>query len=88
MWDLPDNAISIALTEAFLGAGNPIGVVCHAPSALVNVRQKDGEYLIKNKQVTGQNPASSEPAAKALLSALLTMKGVTGTSRERFRGRV
>jgi len=93
--------------------------VCHAPSALVNVRQKDGEYLIKNKRVagfsnseeaaaelshvvpflleerlkergglyskgadwapyiqvdgmlvTGQNPASSGPAAKALLKRL------------------
>ena len=119
VWDLPDNATSIALIEAFIRAGKPVGAVCHAPSALVNVRQNDGEYLIKNtcvtgfsnseeeavglaevvpflleerlregggryskgadwapyvqvdgKLVTGQNPASSAQAAKALLTLL------------------
>jgi putative intracellular protease/amidase len=53
MWDMPDNAISIALIEAFVAAGKPVGAVCHAPVALVNVRGKDGEYLVKGKRVTG-----------------------------------
>jgi putative intracellular protease/amidase len=52
MWDLPDNATSIALIEAFVQAGKPVAAVCHAPVALVNVRQ-DGEYLIKGKRLTG-----------------------------------
>src|ERR1035437_3248632 len=60
MWDLPDNATSIALIEAFLKAGKPIGAVCHAPSAFVNVRGKDGEYLVKNKRVTGFTNAEEE----------------------------
>jgi len=64
MWDLPDNATSIALLEAFVLAGKPVGAVCHAPSALVNVRQKDGEYLIKHKRVTGF--ANSEEEAVGL----------------------
>ena len=38
MWDLPDNATSIALIEAFVQAGKPVAAVCHAPVALVNVR--------------------------------------------------
>ena len=95
------------------------GVECHALAAFVNVRGKDGEYLVKGKRVTGftnaeekavglaevvpflledrlkergglyskganwaphvradgklvtgQNPASSGPAAKALLTLL------------------
>jgi putative intracellular protease/amidase len=119
MWDMPDNATSIALIEAFVKADKPVGAVCHAPVALVNVRGKNGEYLIKGKRVTGfsnaeeeavgltavvpfllenrlkerggsyssarnwtphvqvdgklvtgQNPASSEPAAQALLKLL------------------
>ena len=120
MWDMPDNVISIALIEAFVKADKPVGAVCHAPAALVNVRRKDGEYLVKGKRVTGftnaeeeavgltsvvpflledrlkqrggvysnganwapyvqvdgklvtgQNPASSEPAAKELLKLLM-----------------
>jgi putative intracellular protease/amidase len=50
---MPDNAASIALIEAFVRADKPVGAVCHAPVALVNVRGKDGEYLVKGKRVTG-----------------------------------
>lgn len=64
MWDLPNNAASIALLEAFIRAGKPIGAVCHAPCALVNVRQPDGEYVIKRKHVTGF--ANSEEEAVGL----------------------
>lgn len=53
MWDMPDNATSIGLIEAFVKADKPVGAVCHAPVALVNVRGKDGEYLVKGKRVTG-----------------------------------
>jgi putative intracellular protease/amidase len=119
MWDMPDNETSIALIEAFVKSHKPVAAVCHAPVALVNVSDKNGEYLIKGKRitgfsnaeeeavgltavvpflledglkerggiyssapnwtphvevdgklVTGQNPASSEPAAKALLRLL------------------
>lgn len=52
MWDMPDNATSIALIEAFVKADKPVGAVCHAPVALVNVRGKNGEYLVKGKRVT------------------------------------
>jgi putative intracellular protease/amidase len=119
MWDMPDNPTSIALIEVFVKADKPVGAVCHASAAFVNVRGKDGEYLVKGKRltgftnaeekavgltevvpflledrlkergalyskganwapyvqvdgklVTGQNPASSGPAAKELLTLL------------------
>lgn len=60
MWDMPDNRTSIALIEAFVKADKPVGAVCHAPAALVNVRGKDGEYLIKSKRVTGFSNAEEE----------------------------
>ena len=53
MWDMPDNPTSIALIEAFVKADKPVGAVCHAPAALLNVRGKDGQYLVKGKRVTG-----------------------------------
>jgi len=53
MWDMPDNPTSIALLEAFVSAGKPIGAVCHAPVALTNVRDASGGYLVNGKRVTG-----------------------------------
>ena len=34
MWDLAEDANSLKLVEAFLGAGKPMALVCHAPGAL------------------------------------------------------
>jgi Putative intracellular protease/amidase len=62
MWDLTDNRASIALIEAFVKADKPVGAVCHAPASLVNVRGKDGEYLVKGKRVTGFTNAEEEAA--------------------------
>jgi putative intracellular protease/amidase len=62
MWDLPDNATSIALIEAFVKADKPVSAVCHAPVAFVNVRGKDGQYLLKNKRVTGFSNTEEEAA--------------------------
>lgn len=119
LWDLTDDAASIALITAFVRAGKPVGAVCHAPAVLVNVRRDDGGALVSGRRVTGfsnaeetavgltavvpflledrlrergadyvkgddwaphiqvdgllvtgQNPASSSPAAQALLALL------------------
>jgi putative intracellular protease/amidase len=60
MWDMPDNPTSIALLEAFVQADKPVGAVCHAPVALVNVRGKNGDYLVKGKRVTGFTNSEEE----------------------------
>lgn len=60
MWDMPDNTVSIALLEAFVTAGKPVGAVCHAPAALVNVRGRDGDYLVKGRRVTGFTNSEEE----------------------------
>jgi len=64
MWDMPDNAVSIALIESFVKAGKPVGAVCHAPVVLVNVHDTDGEFLVKGRRVTGFS--NSEEAAVGL----------------------
>ena len=71
MWDMPDNAISISLIEAFVRADKPIGAVCHAPAALVNVRGKDGEYLIKGKRVTGFTNAEEKAVGLTMVVPFL-----------------
>ena len=122
LWDLANDKHSIALIEDALAADKPVGLVCHAPAALKNVRASDGSPLVRGRKVagftngeeaavgltdvvpflvedmlkenggnyskgadfapyavqdgmliTGQNPASSEEAAKMVLAALTQM---------------
>ena len=119
LWDLAEDAKSIALIENFYAAGKPVAAVCHAPGVLRHTKAADGSPLVKGKSVagftnteeeavqltnvvpflvedmlkenggnyskgadwqpyvvtagnliTGQNPASSEPAAQELLKML------------------
>lgn len=119
LWDLAEDASSIALIEAMLAAGKPVAAVCHAPGVLRHPKSADGNSVVQGKSVTGftnteeqavgltqivpflvedmlkknggnyskmddwqpyvitdgllitgQNPASSEPAAQALLAKL------------------
>lgn len=119
LWDLAQDARSIALIESTLAAGKPLAAVCHAPGVLRDAKAPDSTPLVRGKNVTGftnseeaaaglthvvpflvedmlmahgglytkqadwkphvvtdgllitgQNPASSEPAAQALLQAL------------------
>lgn len=53
LWDLSTDATSIALIEDFYSNGKPIAFVCHAPAALVNVKAKNGDPLVKGKNITG-----------------------------------
>lgn len=53
MWDLYDDKNSIALIQNFWSAGKPVAAVCHAPSALLKVKDENGEPLVKGKKVTG-----------------------------------
>ena len=119
LWDLAENAYSIALIETMLAVGKPVAAVCHAPGVLRHVKAVGGKPVVADKGVTGftnteeqaagltavvpflvedmlkknggkftkaadwqphvvvdgllitgQNPASSEPAARALLEML------------------
>ncbi len=53
LWDLAHDAKSIALLEAFERAGKPLGLVCHAPGALIHVKAADGQPLVAGRRVTG-----------------------------------
>ena len=53
LWDLAQDAESIALIEAFQQQGKPMAFVCHAPCALLKAKLPNGDPLIKGKLVTG-----------------------------------
>ena len=60
LWDLATDKTSIALIESFYNHEKPIGFVCHAPAALVNVKVKNGDPLVKGKKLTGFSNTEEE----------------------------
>lgn len=74
LWDLAENAYSTALIEAMLAAEKPAAAICHVPGVLRHVKAGDWQpqVVVDGLLITGQyqNPASSEPTAKALLEML------------------
>ncbi|KAL7945374.1 class I glutamine amidotransferase-like protein [Trichoderma barbatum] len=67
MYDLVDDADSIALIEEFYNAGKVVSAVCHGTIALVNAKV-NGEPLIKGREVTGFTNAEED--AVQLTSAM------------------
>jgi putative intracellular protease/amidase len=53
LWDLTKEPDSIKLIQEFWAAKKPVAAVCHAPSVLLNVKDENGEPLVKGKKVTG-----------------------------------
>jgi len=53
LWDLTKDKDSIKLIEAFWKSKKPVAAVCHAPSVLLNVKDENGQDLVKGKNVTG-----------------------------------
>jgi putative intracellular protease/amidase len=59
MWDLAEDAKSIALIESFYNAGKPVAAVCHGPAVLRGVKA-NGEPIVKGKRVTGFSNSEEE----------------------------
>ncbi|MFA5956837.1 type 1 glutamine amidotransferase domain-containing protein [Hyphomicrobium sp.] len=60
MWDLAEDQDSVSLIEAFVAAGKPVALVCHAPGALRHVQNPDGTPLVQGKKVTGFTDTEEE----------------------------
>jgi putative intracellular protease/amidase len=53
MFDLPkDNALKSVIADIYQQNGT-VAAVCHGPAALVDVKLKDGSYLVANKAING-----------------------------------
>ena len=48
------------LIEAFLAAGKPVALVCHAPGVLRHVKTPAGKPLVEGKNVTGFTDGEEE----------------------------
>ena len=53
LWDLAEDAASIALIETLLASGKPVAAVCHAPAVLRHPKSANGQSVVHGKAVTG-----------------------------------
>lgn len=60
LWDLAEDAASIALIEQFVATGKPVAAVCHAPGVLRHVRTPEGRPVVEGRRVTGFADAEEE----------------------------
>ena len=60
LWDLAEDATSIALIEGFIAANKPVAAVCHAPGVLRHVKAANGQPLVRGKKVTGFSNSEEE----------------------------
>ncbi|EJE54669.1 putative intracellular protease/amidase [Acidovorax sp. CF316] len=60
LWDLAEDAQSIALIEKTFAAGKPLALVCHAPGVLRHAKAPDGRPLVAGRQVTGFTNSEEE----------------------------
>lgn len=51
MWDFPDNALLQKITSEIYENGGVVSAICHGPSGLINVKNKNGDYLISGKKI-------------------------------------
>lgn len=55
MYDFPDDAVMQTIIRNQYESGKKIAAICHGVGGLLNVKLSDGEYLIKDKTITGFN---------------------------------
>ncbi len=87
LWDLVNDANSIALIEKFNSQKKPIAFVCHAPAVLRDVKNTDGKSLVNGKKVTGFSNSEEEAVGLTeivplLLENMLTEHGAIYSSKE------
>ncbi|WP_411833943.1 type 1 glutamine amidotransferase domain-containing protein [Pseudoxanthomonas mexicana] len=68
MWDLVEDADSIALIEKTHAAGRPVAAVCHGPAALRHAQGALREPLVRGRRVTAFS--NSEEAAAGLIDVV------------------
>lgn len=53
MWDLADNKEIAAIAAKIYEKNGLVAAVCHGPAGLVNIKLKDGSYLVSGKKING-----------------------------------
>ena len=68
MWDVAEDAASIALIETMFAANKPVSAVCHGSAVFRHTRAPDGAPLVRGRKVAGFT--NTEEAAVGLTEAV------------------
>ncbi|CAL2084929.1 Type 1 glutamine amidotransferase domain-containing protein [Tenacibaculum sp. 190524A05c] len=74
MFDFPNHKKLQSLIKSLYQSDKVVGAVCHGPAALINVKLDNGDYLLKNKNVssfTSKEELFLIPEAKTVFPFLL-----------------
>lgn len=53
MWDFPENKELQRLAESIYAKGGVVAAVCHGVAGLINLKDENGQALVKGKHITG-----------------------------------
>ncbi|CAK8053935.1 type 1 glutamine amidotransferase domain-containing protein [Eupransor demetentiae] len=76
MWDFPDNKELQTIAEAIYQNNGYVMSVCHGIAGLLNLHDAEGNYLIKNKKITGFTATEEILARKRKVVPFLNQKMV------------
>jgi putative intracellular protease/amidase len=63
--DLAEDTASIALCEQMWKEGKIVSAICHAPAALVNVKDPNGKSIVNGRKVTSFSNNEEDQAKTA-----------------------
>lgn len=63
LWDLVSDQTSIELISNTLAAQKPVATVCHSTAVLLDVKDSEGNYLVKDKALSGFSNSEEDAVA-------------------------
>ena len=93
MWDFPDSEVLATIAVNIYEHGGVLGAICHGPAGLVNMKLKDGTYLVAGKRVASftdeeERAIELENVVPFLLASKLEERGAIHTKAKNFKPHV
>ena len=93
VWDFPDSEVLATIAVSIYEHGGVLGAICHGPAGLVNMKLKDGTYLVAGKRVASftdeeERAIELENVVPFLLASKLEERGAIHTKTENFKPHV
>ena len=93
VWDFPDSGALATIAVSIYEHGGVLGAICHGPAGLVNMKLKDGTYLVAGKRVASftdeeERAIELENVVPFLLASKLEERGAIHIKAENFKPHV
>jgi len=93
MWDVAEDAASIALIETMFAANKPVSAVCHGSAVFRHARAPDGTPLVRGKKVAGftnteEAAAGLTEVVPYLVEDMLKQNGAIYSKADNFQAHV